>query len=82
MILPTVSTITQRAYNVPVTFHGLILRSNYKRLLLKSVESRRIRVEDLLARIRQDIRDDIRNEWGAALSDYSDDGWLDGSDSD
>ena len=67
MIPSTISTITRRAYNVPVTFHGLVLRSNHERLRLKHVESRRICVEELLARIRQYICDKVRAEWGAAL---------------
>ena len=82
MILPTVSTITRRAYNVPVTFHGIVLRSNHEGLNLKRVESRQIHNEELLARIRQDIRDNVRAEWGASLSDDFDDDLLDGSDSD
>ena len=68
-----------------------------KRLRLKRVESRRIRVEELLASIRQYIRDDVCANWGsadirnevysylgAALSDDSDsdDVWLKRSDSD
>ena len=60
MIPPNVPTITRRAYNLPVTFHGLVLRSNHERLRLKRIESRRIRVEELLNRIRQDIRDKVR----------------------
>ena len=86
MIPPDVSTITRRAYNLPVTFHGLVLRSNHERLRLKRIESRRIRVEELLAIICQDIRDvvganvcvPVNNTLGDALSDDpdSDDGWL------
>ena len=59
---------------------------------MKRIESRRIRVEELLARICQDICDKVRanvrfpvrNELGDALSDDSDsdDGWLERSDSD
>ena len=76
MIPPNVSTITRRAYNVPVTFHGLVLRSNHERLRLKRVESRQICVEELLAVIRQYIRDKFCDECGAALYDdsNSDDG--------
>ena len=91
-IPPNFSIITRRAYNLPVTFHGLVLRSNNERLRLKRIESRRIRVEELLDRIRQDIRDKVRanicvpvrNELGDALSGYSNsgDGWLERSDSD
>ena len=86
MIPPNVSTITRRAYNLPFTFHGLVLRSNNKRLILKRIESRRICVEELLARIHQDICDEVRtnvhvpvnNALGDELSDDSDsdDGWL------
>ena len=39
---------------------------------MKRVESRRIFVEELLARICQDICDKARAEWGAALSNDSD----------
>ena len=87
-----VSTITRRGYNLPVTLHGLVLRSSHKRLRLKHIESRRIRVEEMLARIRQDIRDEVPtnvrvlvlNEFGSALSNDSDsdDGWLERSNSD
>ena len=38
MIPHTVSTITRRAYNVPVTPHTLVLRANHERLRLKFVE--------------------------------------------
>ena len=80
MIPSNVSTITQRAYNLPVTFHGLVLRSNNERLRLKPIELRRICVEELLARIRQDIHDEVCanvcvpvcNTLGPALSDDSD----------
>ena len=92
MIPPNVYTIKRRAYNIPLTFHGLVLRSNHERLRFKRIESRRIRVEELLARIRQDIFDEVRanvhvpvrNEFGASLSNDSDsnDGWLERSDSD
>ena len=44
MIPPNVSTITLCPYNLPVTFHGLVLRSNHERLRLKRIETRRIRV--------------------------------------
>ena len=78
MIPCTVSTITRRAYNAPVTPHTLVLRANNKRLRLKCVEWRRTRHRELLAIIRQDMGAEVR----AALSDDSDDGWLEGSDSD
>ena len=92
MIPPNVSTITRRAYNIPVTFQGFVLWSNHERLRLKHIKSRQIHVEDLFARIRQDIINKVRanvrvpvpNEFGDALSNDSDsdDGWLERSDSD
>ena len=92
MIPLNISTITRRAYNIPVTFHGLFLLYNDERLKLKRIESRQIRVEELLARIRQDICDKVaanvcapvNNALCDALSDdsYSEDGWLVRYDSD
>ena len=82
MIPPTVSTIMRRSCNVPVTFHGLVLQSNHERLRLKRVDLRRICLEELLARIFQDVCDKVCDEWGDALSDDSNDVWLDGSESD
>ena len=92
MIPPNVSTITRRAYNLPVTFHRLVLRFNHKHLRLKRIESKRIHVEEYLARIFQEMRDKVHgnvfvpvcNKLGADLSnDYaSDGGWLERSDSD
>ena len=82
MITHTVSTITRRAYNVPVTPHTLVLRTNHERLRLKRVEWRRTCNRELLARIRQDMRDEVCAEFGAALSDYSNDNCLEGLDSD
>ena len=91
MIPPNISTITRRAYNLPVTFHGLVLRFNHERLRLKRVEWRLICVKELLTIILQDMCDKVRanvcvavcNDLGAALSDDSDsdDGWLERSDS-
>ena len=87
-----VSTITRRAYDPIRCFHRFVLRSNQKRLRLKKFELKRIRFEELLARIFQDFRDDVatnvcspvNNTLGNALSDDSDsdDGWLDRYDSD
>ena len=54
MFPPNVSTITRRAYDPIVTFHGFVLWSNHERLRLKRIELKRIRVEEYLARIRQD----------------------------
>ena len=74
----TIYTITRYAYNAPVTPNALVLRANNKRLRLKHVEWRRTRHRELLTRIRQDMRNEVR----ASLSDDSDDGWLEGSNSD
>ena len=92
MILPNVSTITRRAYNLPVTCHVLVLRSNHERLRLKRIESRQIHIEEYLAIICQEIRDKVaanvrtavNNDFGYALSDdsNSDDGWIIRYDSD
>ena len=71
-----------RAYNVTVTPHAFVLRANHKCLRLKRVEGIQTRYRELLARIRQEIRDEVRAEWDAALSDESNDGWLKGSDFD
>ena len=79
MIPHTVSTITRRAYNVPVTPHTLVLQANDEHLRLKRVEWRQTLHRELLARIRQDMRDEVRAEWGAALFDDSNDSWLEGS---
>ena len=81
MIFPNVPNITRRSYNVPVTPHTLVMRSNHERLKLKCVEWRRTRHRELLARICQDMRDEVCAEWCAALSDDSDDGWIEVSDS-
>ena len=87
MIPTNVSTINRRAYDPIRYFHVFVLRSNHKRLRLKRIELKRIRFEEFLARIRQDVRDDVaanvrtpvNNALGYALSNYSDsdDGWLD-----
>ena len=92
MIPPNVSTITRRAYNLPVTFHGIILPSNHKRLRLKCIELKCICVEEYLAKICGEIRDKVtanvcapvNNALGDSLSDDSDsnDGWLFRYDSD
>ena len=60
-ITPNVSTITQCAYDPIRTFHGLVLQSNHERLRLKRIEFKRIRLEELLARIRGYVRDDVFN---------------------
>ena len=91
-ITANVYTITWHAYDPICYFHGFVLQSNYERLRLKRIELKRIRFEDLLARIHQDVRDDVaanvcspvNNALGDALSNDSDsdDGWLDIYDSD
>ena len=92
MIPANVSTITRRAYDPIVSFRGFILRSNHKRLRLKHIELKCIRVKEYLARIRQDVRDEVAANarapvniaLGGALSNDSDfnDGWLDRYNSD
>ena len=92
MFPPNVSTITLCAYNISVAFHGLVLRSNHKRLRLKRIELKRIHVEEYLARTCQDINDEVaanvcvpvNKNLVDALSNDSDshDGWLDRDDSD
>ena len=78
----TVSTIMRHAYNVPVNPHAILMQANHKRLRLKRVQWRRTRHRELLTIISQDICDKVCAEWGASLSDDSDDSWLKGSDSD
>ena len=85
-IPPNVSTITRSAYDPIRTFHGFVLRSNHERLRLKRIELKRIRFEQLLDRIRQDVCDDVvdnvcspaNHGLGDALSNDSglDDRWL------
>ena len=78
--------ITRRAYDHIWSFHGFVLRSNHERLRLKRIELKHIRFEKLLARTRQDVRDDVVanvcSPANHALDDFlyndsdSDDGWL------
>ena len=81
IISHTGSTITRRAYNVPVTPHALVLWANHERLRLKRVEWRQTCHRDLLAEIRQDMGDKVCAEFDAALFDDSDYRWLEVSDS-
>ena len=91
MIPPNSYTITRRAYDPIRDFNGLVLRSNHERLRLKRIELKRIRFEELLARICQDVRDDVvdnscspaNHALGDAFSNdsESDDDWLDTYDS-
>ena len=73
-------------------FYIFVLQSNHGRLGLKRIELKRICVEEYLARICQDVSDEVaanvrapsNNSLGDALSNDSDsdDGWFDRSDSD
>ena len=86
MFPPNVSTINQRTYDPIRSFHGFVLRSNHECLRLKHIELKRIRSEELLDRIRQDVRDNVvdnacypaNHALGEALYNDSDsnDGWL------
>ena len=92
MIPANASTITWCAYDPILSFHGFVLRSNHERLRLKLIEFKRIRLKEYLARIRQDVRDDVaanlhvpvNNALGNSVSNYVDsgDGWLNRYDSD
>ena len=92
MIPANVSTITWHAYDHISSFPEFVLRSKHERLRLKQIELKLIRFEELLARIRQDVRDDVaaniralvNNALGDALynDSDSDDGWLNRYDSD
>ena len=87
-----VYTITRHAYDPICYFHGFILRYNHECLILKQIDLKRIRFEELLAIICPDVRDDvyvnvcapINNSLGDALSNDSDsdDSWLNRYDSD
>ena len=86
-IPPNDSTITRQAYDHIYTFHGFVLRFNHERLRLNQVELKHIRSEELIDRIRDNVRDDILNNacspanhaLGDASSNDSEsnDGWLD-----
>ena len=86
-IPPNVYTISRRAYDPICNFYGFVLQSNHERLRLKRIELKHIRFEELLPRIRQDVRDDVvdnacppaNHALGDALSNDSDfgDSWLD-----
>ena len=58
-IPPNVYNITWHAYDPICTFHGLVLRCNNERLRLKRIDLKRIHSEELLARIRVYVRDDV-----------------------
>ena len=85
-ITANVSNITRHDYDPICSFHGFVLQSNHEHLRLKRIELKRICFEELLARICQDVRDDVtanvcatvNNYLGDALSNDSDsnDGWI------
>ena len=91
VIYPTVSNFTRQAYDPITTQKGFILRCNHERLRLKRVERKRIALENHLARIRQDICDDVDFEYACSPVNHflgdatppssndsdSGDGWLD-----
>ena len=59
MLRPTCSNYTCRAY-VPITSQkGFRQRCNHERLRLKCVERKRVAFERHLARVRQDMHDDV-----------------------
>ena len=63
MIGPTCYDYTCRAY-VPITSQkGFRQRCNHERLRLKWVESKRVALECHLARVRQDVRDDVATNY-------------------
>ena len=92
MLPHNVSTITRRAYDPIIFFHGFVLRSNHERLKLKRIELKCIRVKEYIARICQDISEkvaaNVRFPDNNSLVDAlfndsdSDNGWLDRYDSD
>ena len=79
---PNVSTITWRAHDTIVTSHGFVLQSNHERIRLKRIELKRIRVEEYLARIRQDISDKVATNVCAPVNIALVDALSDDSDSD
>ena len=79
---PNVSTITQRAYDPIVNYYGFVLRSNHKRLRLKRIELKRIRVEEYLDRIRQDVCDDVADNLRVPINNALGDALPNDSDSD
>ena len=86
-IPPNLSTFTSRAYDPISNFHGFVLRSNHERLSLKRIDLKHIRFEELLARIKGDVHEDVlhnacypaNHALGDALSidSESNEGWID-----
>ena len=63
LIGPTCSNYTCRAY-VPITIQkGFNQRCNHERLRLKWVERKRVAFERHLARVRQDMSDDVAENY-------------------
>ena len=82
MFPPNVSTITQRAYDHIVTFCGFVLRSNHEHLILKRIELKRICAEEYLARILQDVNDEVAANVRAPVNNSLVDAMSNDSDSD
>ena len=86
-IPPNVSTITQCDYDPIHYFRGLVLQTNHKRIGQNRIELKHIRFKELLARIQDDVCDNVLNNacspanraLGDALSNEydSNDGWID-----
>ena len=69
-------------YESPICFfHGFVLRSNHKRLRLKLIELKRIRFEELLARICQDVCDNVADNVRASVNNALGDDLSNDSDS-
>ena len=70
-IYPTVSNFTQRAY-VPITTQkGFILQCTHQRLRLERVKRKLIALENHLARICQDIRDDVAANYACSPANHA-----------
>ena len=66
MLWPTVSNFTRRAY-VPITSQKKFRqRCNHDRLRLKWVEGKRVALEDRLARVRQDMCDEVAYNYASS----------------
>ena len=63
VIYPTVYNLTRRAYDTITTQHGFVLQCNHERLRLKIFDRKRIALENHIAVICQDIRDDIASNY-------------------
>ena len=77
-----VSTITWSAYDPICSFHGFVLRSNQERLRMKRIELKLIRFDELLARICQDVCDNVAANFRAPVNNALGDDLSNDSDSD